>query len=118
MPVARVDGNDVLVVEDAVQAAVDRARGGGGPSFIDAVTYRMSGHHEGDPQGYRDIGELEAWSACDPLERASALLTDAGCGRVVTETLRAAADEMDAAVAGAKLAPYPDVSTLLDHVDS
>ena len=69
----RVDGNDVLAVRALVGGAVARARGGGGPTLIEALTYRQSGHSRTDPGAYRPAGELDRWLERDPiglLERA------------------------------------------------
>ena len=74
MPAIKVDGNDVVEVWRAAQIAVDRARNGGGPTFIEAMTYRMAGHVEAETgflQGaqYRESSEVEAWKAKDPIDR-------------------------------------------------
>ena len=75
IPSLRVDGNDVLAVLAATRAAVARAADGGGPTFIEAVTYRMGPHTTADdPTRYRDDAELEAWKARDPLTRVEAHL--------------------------------------------
>ena len=67
MPATTVDGNDAEVVYLAVSAAVDRARRGEGPSFIECKTYRHSGHSRTDPATYRDEDEVQAWKERDPL---------------------------------------------------
>jgi pyruvate dehydrogenase E1 component alpha subunit len=70
MPTIQVDGNDLFAVYKAGREAVDRARAGGGPSFIEAVTYRLGDHTTADDaRRYRDPEELEAWKARDPLVR-------------------------------------------------
>jgi pyruvate dehydrogenase E1 component alpha subunit len=70
MPTIQVDGNDIFAVFKATREAVERARGGGGPSFIEAVTYRLGDHTTADDaRRYRDAQELEAWLARDPLIR-------------------------------------------------
>ena len=75
IPSMRVDGNDVLAVLAATRAAVERAADGGGPTFIEAVTYRMGPHTTADdPTRYRDDAELAAWKARDPLTRVEAHL--------------------------------------------
>jgi TPP-dependent pyruvate/acetoin dehydrogenase alpha subunit len=112
----QIDGNDVLAVEQAVHAAIELARSGDGPSFLEAQTYRMSGHYEGDPQPYRIAHELESWKERDPLTRARALLEEHGQGAEAATAEREAAEEMDAAVQLAKSAPYPDPSTVLEDV--
>ena len=75
----RVDGNDVLAVLAATRIALDRARKGGGPTFIEALTYRMGPHTTADdPTRYRDPNELEDWAAKDPIARLKALLDRKG----------------------------------------
>ncbi|MCC9175981.1 pyruvate dehydrogenase (acetyl-transferring) E1 component subunit alpha [Arthrobacter sp. zg-Y179] len=75
IPSIRVDGNDVLGVMAATREALDRARSGNGPTFIEAVTYRMGPHTTADdPTRYRDQAELDQWRRKDPLSRLQALL--------------------------------------------
>ncbi len=70
MPTVRVDGNDIFAVKYAMDEAVKRARAGEGPSFIEAVTYRLGDHTTADDaRRYRDPAEVEAWIARDPLIR-------------------------------------------------
>jgi TPP-dependent pyruvate/acetoin dehydrogenase alpha subunit len=116
LPASQIDGNDPIAVEAAVQAAVQRARAGGGPSFLEARTYRIGGHYEGDPQAYQDADERDAWKARDPLARARAQLADGGRGADADAAERAAVEEMDAAVTQARDAPYPDTSAVLEDV--
>ena len=79
IPGIRVDGNDVLAVLAATRIALDRARRGEGPTFIEAVTYRMGPHTTADdPKRYRTDDELAEWrdarpdhAACSPCSRAS-----------------------------------------------
>lgn len=79
IPSMRVDGNDVLACLAAMRWAVDHARTGGGPAFIEAVTYRMGPHTTSDdPSRYRDKDEVAAWRARDPLTRIEALLRAQG----------------------------------------
>jgi 2-oxoisovalerate dehydrogenase E1 component alpha subunit len=79
IPSMRVDGNDVLAVMAATRVALDRARRGGGPTFIEAVTYRMGPHTTADdPTRYRDANELEDWAAKDPISRVASLLERKG----------------------------------------
>jgi pyruvate dehydrogenase E1 component alpha subunit len=70
VPGVRVDGNDVLAVYASVRAAVDRARSGGGPTFVECVTYRMGPHSSSDdPTRYRSDDEVRGWAKKDPIER-------------------------------------------------
>lgn len=73
-----VDGNDVEAVYDAAARAVNRARGGGGPTFIECKTYRHRGHSRTDPAKYRAPEEVEAWLKRDPLILYRKVLTDDG----------------------------------------
>jgi pyruvate dehydrogenase E1 component alpha subunit len=63
----RVDGNNVLLVYEAVREAVQRAREGGGPQLIEAITYRIRGHSMGGPQRYREREEVAEWRERDPI---------------------------------------------------
>lgn len=75
IPSLRVDGNDVLACLAAMRWALDHARTGKGPVFIEAVTYRMGPHTTSDdPTRYRSADEVEAWRRKDPLTRLEALL--------------------------------------------
>lgn len=70
MPTLQVDGNDLLAVVKATREALERARQGGGPSFIEAVTYRLADHTTADDaRRYRDPKEVEAWVGKDPMIR-------------------------------------------------
>ena len=74
-----VDGNDVLAVYKVVRDAVAKARSGGGPTLIEAVTYRMGPHSSSDdPTRYRPGGELEEWKRRDPIERFRRFLVAGG----------------------------------------
>jgi 2-oxoisovalerate dehydrogenase E1 component alpha subunit len=78
-PGLRVDGNDALAVHAVTTAALDRARSGNGPTFIEAYTYRMGAHTTSDdPSKYRLADELEHWRARDPLSRVRAYLERTG----------------------------------------
>jgi len=73
----RVDGNDVLAVHDVVSEAVENARNGGGPTLVEAVTYRRGPHTTtDDPSVYRDDDEPEEWAKKDPLDRTREYLED------------------------------------------
>jgi TPP-dependent pyruvate/acetoin dehydrogenase alpha subunit len=64
-----VDGNDVLAVYETTRRAVERARAGGGPTLIEAKTFRMKGHAEHDDAGYVPAEQFEEWKKKDPIER-------------------------------------------------
>lgn len=79
IPSLRVDGNDVLACMAAMRWALDHARSGNGPAYIEAVTYRMGPHTTADdPTRYRDTEELESWRQRDPITRLEAHLRAAG----------------------------------------
>ena len=74
-PGVRVDGNDVLAVFEVTKRALDNARIGGGPTLVEAFTYRMGAHTTSDdPTRYRVDAEVEVWKHRDPIERVKALL--------------------------------------------
>jgi TPP-dependent pyruvate/acetoin dehydrogenase alpha subunit len=113
IPSEHVDGNDVALVRAAAARAVERARGGGGPSFLLLDTYRWREHcgpNYDNHIGYRTEAEFESWRALDPIERTRAALRDAGLARDdwfagLTADLER---EIDDAFAYAKAAPLPD----------
>ena len=78
MPGIGVDGNDPDASYDVVSDAVDRARSGGGPTFIEAKTYRLLGHFVGDPMTYMPADELAEYKRNDPVPRYRQLLIDEG----------------------------------------
>ena len=121
IPSIRVDGNDVLAVMAATREALERARHGGGPTFIEAVTYRMGAHTTADdPTRYRDANELEDWAAKDPIARVRGLLERKG---LLTEQLEAqVAAKADAVAremrAGCISMPEPAPLDIFKHVYS
>jgi pyruvate dehydrogenase E1 component alpha subunit len=78
-PGVRVDGNDVLAVYRVTAEAAQRARGGGGPTLIEALTYRLGPHTTADDASrYRDEADVERWRAYDPIDRYRAWLVASG----------------------------------------
>jgi len=78
-PGVRVDGNDVLASYAVTKAALDRAREGSGPTFVEAWTYRMGAHTTtDDPTRYRITSELDAWKIKDPILRVRTYLDKQG----------------------------------------
>jgi len=111
MPSVVVDGNDVWAVREVAQEAVDRARAGGGPTLLEARTYRHYGHSKADPGKYRPKEEVEHWLTRDPLPRARERLLAEGVSEEEVAAVEADVKErMEHAVATAKAAPYPDPS--------
>ena len=117
IPSIQVDGNDVLAVYQAAQQAVKRARQGGGPTFIEAHTYRLVGHMVGDPEVYRTKAEVEERRAGDPIARfRGRLLADYGFTPDALDLIdRVATTAVDDAEDFARSSPFPDPSTALDY---
>ena len=119
MPGFHVDGNDAAAVFSVVSAAVQRAREGGGPTLIEARTYRMEAHtNSDDPTRYRDSAEVDGWRSADPIARLGTYLTDIG---VLTQNIRdEIADEAEALAAQTREAMNATVDLdpleLFDHV--
>jgi pyruvate dehydrogenase E1 component alpha subunit len=118
IPVAEIDGMDVLAVNAAAQAAVARARAGQGPTLIVCDTWRFSGHHAGDKQSYKDQEEAKAWAAKDPIETLGRrLVADDLVDAEQLTALRAEIERDIAAVADeARKMPEPAASILADHL--
>ncbi len=114
MPGVQVDGNDVVAVHQAVQAAVARARAGEGPTLIDARTYRISGHYSADANGYQPPEEREAWLKKDPLLRIKAKLQQRGIlsESQVAEIEEGASREIMTAIEEAQADPDPTLEVL------
>lgn len=118
IPGHAVDGNDVMTVYDAVDAAVERARAGHGPTLLECMTYRWHGHYEGDPLKYRDPGELTRWQERDPLLLYAAALGADGLADQVNAIAAEVDAEVEDAVQFAEASPIPDETMLLEFVYS
>jgi pyruvate dehydrogenase E1 component alpha subunit/2-oxoisovalerate dehydrogenase E1 component alpha subunit len=115
----RCDGNDVLAVYACVKEAVDRARRGGGPTLIEALTYRVSAHSSSDdPSRYRDEKVTERWRARDPLARFRAwLFAQRLLDAATEERMRAEIDaEVRDAVAKEEQVGPPPLASLVEDV--
>ena len=118
-PGVTVDGNDVLAVYGAAKEAVERARRGDGPTFIEAKTYRLVPHSsDDDDRRYRSREEVEEWSEKDPIIRFQAYLEGQGLldEKTRDKLNKKAAQDVDAATEYAENAPLPDPKTALRHV--
>ncbi|MEJ5249304.1 MAG: pyruvate dehydrogenase (acetyl-transferring) E1 component subunit alpha [Caldilinea sp.] len=118
IPGVTVDGNDLLAVYCATKEAVERARSGGGPTLIEAQTYRWKGHSKSDKQRYRTKEEVKAWQERDPIARLAQKMLEAS---LLTENdlqqLQARVDEeIAAAIEFAKASPEPDPATIFEGV--
>ena len=112
IPGSVIDGNDVLAVHAATKAAVDRARAGGGPTLIEAKTFRMKGHAEHDDASYVPKERFAEWEERDPITRFEAHLVAQGLAasedfEAVERDIKA---ELDAAEDEALAAPLPEAS--------
>jgi acetoin:2,6-dichlorophenolindophenol oxidoreductase subunit alpha len=117
MPGLRIDGNDVLAVKAAAENAVARARSGEGPTLLEAMTYRHSGHSRSDPAKYRPAGELERWLERDPIRLAETRLQQRGIDSTGLEDLRASAKtRVDDAAARALSWPEASAESRFEHV--
>jgi pyruvate dehydrogenase E1 component alpha subunit len=118
IPGITVDGNDVLAVIEASQEAVDRARGGAGPTLIECKTYRHKGHSRVDPAKYRPKEEVEQWLAKDPLKRfrKELLQNDAFSQAELQKIEENVAAEIEEAVRYAVDSPYPAPEEALEDV--
>ena len=118
IPGVTVDGNDTIAVYEAARDAAARARSGGGPTLIEAKTYRYKGHSKSDKQRYRTKEEVQEWQEKDPIGRlsrqmvAAGLLTDAN----LTALEQRVADEIQAAIEYAQASPEPDPGSILEGV--
>jgi 2-oxoisovalerate dehydrogenase E1 component alpha subunit len=118
-PGVRVDGNDVLAVHAVTRAALDRARQGGGPTLVEAFTYRMGAHTTSDdPTRYRASAEVEVWRERDPIARLRAhLLAESLADDDFFAALDDESDRLAVRVREGCLAmPDPQPSAMFDHV--
>lgn len=119
VPSVRVDGNDVLAIYKVLSDAAARARSGGGPTFVEALTYRIGAHSTSDdPTRYRSDAEVEAWKKKDPVDRLGkhlrllGLVDDASEARLDEELAREIGDVIKVVEA----MPTPERTSLFDDV--
>ncbi|HZV74933.1 MAG TPA: thiamine pyrophosphate-dependent dehydrogenase E1 component subunit alpha [Conexibacter sp.] len=109
IPNARINGNDLWDVRDCAGRFIDEIRAGGGPRFLEAITYRFGGHSRSDPGAYRPDGELDAWKQYDPLvlERRH-LVDELGVDAAVVDAIdQDVAAEVEAMVERGRAAAWP-----------
>jgi TPP-dependent pyruvate/acetoin dehydrogenase alpha subunit len=117
MPATVVDGQDVEAVFLAASSAIERARGGEGPSLLECKTYRFTGHSKSDPAQYRPEGELEAWLERDPLVIAKDRLVERGNDPASLAALeRGVEAEVTEAMGRAEAAPWPELEEIVTNV--
>jgi TPP-dependent pyruvate/acetoin dehydrogenase alpha subunit len=112
-----VDGNDADVVYRTMRAAFAQARGGQGPSLIECMTYRHSGHSRADPAKYRPEGELEEWLKRDPLKIYRARLYEFGIDEATIAAIEQESKrQLEQATAVCKAAAPPPAEILTTDV--
>jgi len=118
IPSAPVDGMDPVAVHTAMDEAVQRARAGEGPTFLEIRTYRYKGHSMSDPQKYRTKEEVEQYKAKDPIETVKHTILEKGyADEKWIEGIEAKVKaEVDEAVRFSEESPWPDPSELYDDV--
>jgi pyruvate dehydrogenase E1 component alpha subunit len=118
MPGITIDGNDVLAVYEAAREAADRARSGFGPTLLETLTYRITGHSRRDPCNYQPPAERKLAKDKEPIGRFAKNLLDAG---VVDQPgldiiAQEVDEEIEQAVASAVAAPDPQPESALEGV--
>jgi pyruvate dehydrogenase E1 component subunit alpha len=119
IPAVRCDGNDIFAVFKVTREAISRAASGHGPTLIEALTYRLSGHSTSDdPKAYRKDTEVEVWKKKDPLARLRSYLTHKGAWSDARQTeLDAKLEaELKDAIAEAEKVPPPPLESMLEDV--
>ena len=118
MPHYAIDGMDIAAVQEGIKKAVDHARSGKGPTFIEAKTYRFSGHSRADLALYRPEGELEKWQARDPIKLTEEklvkekLIDAAQINKIKEETLKV----IEGVVEVCKSAPNPTLASIFQNI--
>ena len=118
MPHYAIDGMDIAAVQEGIQKAVDHARSGKGPTFIEAKTYRFSGHSRADLALYRPEGELEKWQSRDPIKLTEEklvkekLIDAAQINKIKEETLKV----IEGVVEVCKSAPNPTLASMFQNI--
>lgn len=117
LPKVVIDGNDADIVYRTMKDAFDKARRGDGPSLIECLTYRHSGHSRADPAKYRPEGELERWKQRDPIKIYKERLKQFGIDDAKVMAIEAdVRREVDAATEACKAAPSTSVDILFTDV--
>jgi acetoin:2,6-dichlorophenolindophenol oxidoreductase subunit alpha len=112
-----IDGNDADIIYRTARAAYERARAGHGPSLIECLTYRHSGHSRADPAKYRPEGELDRWKERDPIKIYRERLQQFGIAeQVILKVEEETARMIDSATEACKAAPPPSMDLLTADV--
>jgi acetoin:2,6-dichlorophenolindophenol oxidoreductase subunit alpha len=108
VPARSIDGNDVWTVREAAGEAIEHARRGDGPVFLEILTYRLVGHSRSDPGKYRKPGELDEWKLREPLVVARRRLSEHGVEQEKLDAIEAeVAEQMEQVKVRALEAPWP-----------
>ena len=118
MPGYRCDGNDPLAVREVAEKAIQDAREGKGPSLVECLTWRHSGHFVGDSAIYKKPADQEAWLKKDPIVRFEArLMEEDGVGREEIDAIHADAEaKIKAAIEFADNSPYPTIDVMYEDL--
>jgi acetoin:2,6-dichlorophenolindophenol oxidoreductase subunit alpha len=118
VPTETIDGMSVWTVREAARRAIDHARSGNGPAFLEALTYRFVGHSRSDPGAYRPDGELDQWRQRDPITVLAAQLGAEGVDEARLDgTRREVADELERMRAQGLAAPWPSALAAREFKD-
>lgn len=118
VPAETVDGMSVWAVRDAAARAITHVRGGGGPAFVEALTYRYVGHSRSDPGAYRPEGELDEWRARDPIVLLRAQLEEDGLAASALDAVeRDVAQQLEQMRERGLLAPFPSALSASEFKD-
>ncbi len=112
-----IDGNDVDVVFETARRTMDKARSGGGPSLVEAETYRHGGHSRADPAKYRPDDEVAAWLKRDPVPAYRARLLEIGIEEASLDSIESETQvAVDLATDEARQSPPPSVEITTQNV--
>ncbi|MGI8609002.1 MAG: pyruvate dehydrogenase (acetyl-transferring) E1 component subunit alpha [Candidatus Dormibacteria bacterium] len=120
IPGKRIDGMDVMAVHRAMTEAIERARAGGGPTIIEAITYRFRGHSMADAETYREKAEVRKWQKRDPIRILDEHLVKGGivARRELHEIQKHIERQVQDAVVFADTSPFPSLDTLFQNIYS
>ena len=117
MPSAEVNGMELLAVHEATKKAIDYARSGQGPYFLESMTYRYRGHSMGDPERYRKQEEVRKWQTDDPIGKVEKVLLDKGVPQAEIEARETEAEAIVTdAVQFAEESPFPAPEALYEDI--
>jgi acetoin:2,6-dichlorophenolindophenol oxidoreductase subunit alpha len=112
-----IDGNDADAVYLTAAEMLERARSGGGPALVEALTYRSGGHSRADPGKYKPEAEVKEWADYDPVDVYRRRLRDAGVPEDELDAIEAEAQrEVDEATEAAKASPPPGEDRLMTNL--